>query len=150
ELQSAANQQATGSKEQVTSMNEITTTIKELVSTARQIAESAQRVTQIAEETRSATISGDTTVQRAQDAITGIQRQVEIIVQHMLDLGKKSQQIGGVLDIINELAEQTNILAINATIEANGAGESGRRFATVADEIRKLADRVGSSTKEIR
>ena len=68
----------------------------------------------------------------------------------MLELGKKSQQIGAVLDIVNELAEQTNILAINATIEAAGAGEAGKRFAVVADEIRKLADRVGGSTKEIR
>ena len=68
----------------------------------------------------------------------------------MLELGKKSQQIGGILEIINELAEQTNILAINATIEAAGAGETGKRFAVVADEIRKLADRVGGSTKEIR
>jgi methyl-accepting chemotaxis protein len=68
----------------------------------------------------------------------------------MLELGKKSQQIGAVLDIVSELAEQTNILAINATIEAAGAGESGKRFAVVADEIRKLADRVGGSTKEIR
>jgi methyl-accepting chemotaxis protein len=68
----------------------------------------------------------------------------------MLDLGKKSQQIGGILEIINELAEQTNILAINATIEAAGAGEAGKRFAVVADEIRRLADRVGGSTKEIR
>jgi methyl-accepting chemotaxis protein len=68
----------------------------------------------------------------------------------MLELGKKSQQIGSVLDIVSELAEQTNILAINATIEAAGAGESGRRFGVVADEIRKLADRVTGSTKEIR
>jgi methyl-accepting chemotaxis protein len=68
----------------------------------------------------------------------------------MLDLGKKSQQIGAVLDIVSELAEQTNILAINATIEAVGAGEAGARFAVVADEIRKLADRVAGSTKEIR
>ena len=68
----------------------------------------------------------------------------------MLELGRKSQQAGGILEIINELAEQTNILAINATIEAAGAGEAGKRFAVVADEIRKLADRVGGSTKEIR
>jgi methyl-accepting chemotaxis protein len=75
---------------------------------------------------------------------------VDVVVDHVLDLGKKSQHIGGILEIINELAEQTNILAINATIEAAGAGEAGKRFAVVADEIRKLADRVGGSTREIR
>ena len=82
--------------------------------------------------------------------MSGIKRQVDLIVTHMLDLGKKSQQIGGILEIINELAEQTNILAINATIESAGAGDAGKRFSVVADEIRKLADRVGGSTKEIR
>jgi methyl-accepting chemotaxis protein len=79
-----------------------------------------------------------------------ISRQVDLVVSHMLELGKKSQQIGTVLDIVSELAEQTNILSINATIEAAGAGEAGKRFAVVADEIRKLADRVAGSTKEIR
>src|SRR5216684_6246017 len=68
----------------------------------------------------------------------------------MPELGKKSQEVGAVLDIVSELAEQTNILAINATIEAAGASEAGKRFAVVADEIRKLADRVAGSTKEIR
>jgi methyl-accepting chemotaxis protein len=89
-------------------------------------------------------------VQKSHESVSGIKRQVDLIVTHMLDLGKKSQQIGGILEIINELAEQTNILAINATIEASGAGDAGKRFAVVADEIRKLADRVGGSTKEIR
>ena len=150
ELQAASNQQATGAKEQSTAMTEITTTITELLATSRQIAESAQRVAQIAEDTAKAARTGDQTVGRATESIGGIKRQVDLIVTHMLDLGKKSQQIGGILEIINELAEQTNILAINATIEAAGAGESGKRFAVVADEIRKLADRVGGSTKEIR
>jgi methyl-accepting chemotaxis protein len=150
ELQSASNQQATGAKEQSTAMNEITTTISELLATSKQIAESAQRVAHIAEDTAKAAKSGDLTVGKANESITGIKRQVDLIVTHMLDLGKKSQQIGGVLEIINELAEQTNILAINATIEAAGAGDAGKRFAVVADEIRKLADRVGGSTKEIR
>src|SRR6185312_10142034 len=80
----------------------------------------------------------------------GIRRQVDQIVSHMLELGKKSQEIGAVLDIVSELAEQTNILAINATIEAAGAGDAGKRFAVVAEEIRNLADRVGGSTKEVR
>jgi methyl-accepting chemotaxis protein len=150
ELQSAANQQASGAKESSTAMTEITTTISELLATSRQIAESAQRVAHVAEETSAAARSGDATVQKAHESVNSIRRQVDLIVTHMLDLGKKSQQIGGILEIINELAEQTNILAINATIEASGAGDAGKRFAVVADEIRKLADRVGGSTKEIR
>ena len=150
ELQTTATQQATGAREQATAMSEITTTINELLATSRQIAESAQRVASISSETASAAAAGDKTVQRAHDSVAGIKKQVDLIVNHMLDLGRKSQQIGGIVDIINELAEQTNILAINATIEAAGAGDNGRRFAVVADEIRKLADRVGGSTKDIR
>ena len=150
ELQAAATQQATGSKEQATAMSEISTTISELLATSRQITESAQRVAQIAEQTAVAARSGDETVETAHESIAGIRRQVDLIVNHMLELGKKSQQIGAVLEIVSELAEQTNILAINATIEAAGAGEAGKRFAVVADEIRKLADRVAGSTKEIR
>ena len=150
ELQVASNQQTMGSREQSTAMKEITTTMNELLVTSKQIAESAQRVAQIAEQTAMGARSGEQTVAKANDAIGGIKRQVDLIVTHMLDLGQKSQQIGGILEIINELAEQTNILAINATIEAAGAGENGKRFAVVADEIRKLADRVGGSTKEIR
>lgn len=150
ELQAAANQQSTSSREQAASTNEIATTIKELVATARQIADSAQRVAGIAEETARGARSGDQTVQKAHEAVANIRRQVDLVVNHMLDLGRKSQQIGGILEIINELAEQTNILAINASIEAAGAGEAGGRFGVVADEIRKLADRVAASTKEIR
>jgi methyl-accepting chemotaxis protein len=131
-------------------MTEINTTIGELLATSRQIAESAQRVAQNAEQTASAALSGHGTVDVTHESISGIRRQVDQIVSHMLELGKKSQEVGAVLDIVSELAEQTNILAINATIEAAGAGEAGKRFAVVADEIRKLADRVGGSTKEVR
>lgn len=150
ELQAAANQQATGAKQQATAMSEVTTTISELLATSRQIAESSRRVSDIAAQTASQGRLGDSIVNRGGEAIGSIKRQVDAIVANMLELGKKSQQIGSVLDIVSELAEQTNILAINATIEAAGAGESGRRFGVVADEIRKLADRVGGSTKEIR
>jgi len=150
ELQASANQQAQSAAEQSTAMNEVSTTINELLVSSRQISESAQRVAGSAEQTASAARSGQGMVDRTNESIGGIRRQMDQIVTHMLELGKKSQEIGSVLDIVLELAEQTNILAINATIEAAGAGESGKRFAVVADEIRKLADRVGGSAKEVR
>jgi methyl-accepting chemotaxis protein len=150
QLEAAASQQAAGGRDQASAMNEITTTISELLITSRQIADSAQRVSQIAEDTAEAATSGDTTIDETRQSIAAIRTQVDQIVQHMLSLGEKSQQIGGVVDLVSELAEQTNILAINATIEASGAGEWGRRFAVVAEEIRKLADRTAGSTKEIR
>jgi methyl-accepting chemotaxis protein len=150
QLEAAAAQQATGGRDQASAMNEITTTISELLITSRQIAESAQRVSKIAEDTSDAALSGDATIDQTRASISAIRSQVDQIVQHMLALGEKSQQIGGVVDLVSELAEQTNILAINATIEASGAGEWGRRFAVVAEEIRKLADRTAGSAKEIR
>jgi len=150
ELQAAANQQVAGATEQATAMTEISTTISELLATSRQIAESSQRVARISTEAASAARTGDDTMQKTEDAVGGIKKQVDVIVEHTLDLGKKSQQIGGILAIIDELSEQTNILSINASIEAAGAGEMGHRFGVVAEEIRKLADRVGGATKEIR
>ncbi len=150
ELQTTANQQAVGAMEQATAMSEISTTINELLASSRQITESARRVSGAADLTATAGRSGAGTVASAQQSMTEIRRQVDVIVNHMLELGDKSQRIGAVLDIVSELSEQTNILAINSTIEAAGAGESGKRFAVVADEIRKLADRVAESTKEIR
>lgn len=150
ELQTAAGQQTAAAKEQAKAMGEVSTTMEELLTSSRQIAESARSVATIASGTAESAEAGQQTVHDARAALDDIRKQVDTIVGHMLDLGKKSQRIGGVVEIINELAEQTNILAINATIEASGAGQQGHRFAAVGEEIRKLADRVAGSAKEIR
>jgi methyl-accepting chemotaxis protein len=150
ELHTAATQQARGAEEQVSASMQVNTTIRELSVTAKQIAESAHQVTDVATRTSDSTRTGDSKVQSAREAIEATREQVDEVVAHMLGLGRKSQEIGGIVDIVGELAEQTNILAINATIEAIGAGDAGRRFRVVADEIRKLADRVGASARSIR
>jgi methyl-accepting chemotaxis protein len=150
ELRAVANQQATGARQQASAITEIATTVNELLATSRQIAESANRVVAVASKTAASGRSGEQAMRSALDSAAAIRRQIDLVVAHMLDLGQRSQRIGAVLEIINELAEQTNILAINATIEAAGAKDGGVRFAVVADEIRKLADRVSGSTKEIR
>jgi CHASE3 domain sensor protein len=149
ELQSGAKEQVESAERLTVVTAEVTTTIQELLTTSRQISESAKLVTKAAEETSAGADAGDVTVQRTQDAIVGIKRQVDLIVSHMLDLDRKFQEIGAILDLIREFAEQTNILSINATIEAAGAGAAGLRFAVVADEIQRLADRVGGGAREI-
>jgi methyl-accepting chemotaxis protein len=150
ELQAAATQQATGARQQSTAMTQIATTIRQLLASAHQIASSAQRVSDIAGRTANAALTGERTVERGQEASRTARQQVDLSVRHMSELVKKSQQIDAVLDIVIELAEQSNIVAINAAIEAVGAGDAGLRFAIVADELRKIADRVATSTKEIR
>ncbi|MDI1447631.1 CHASE3 domain-containing protein [Polyangium sp. 6x1] len=150
ELEAAATQQASSTNEQVATSQQVSVTIRELTVTSRQIAESALQVSRIAEDTSSATQFGDQTVVAAREAVDGTRTRVDQVVTHMLGLNQRSQEIGGIVDIIRELAEQTNILAINATIEAAGAGEAGRRFGVVADEIRKLAERVSGAARNIQ
>ncbi|MCB1056427.1 MAG: MCP four helix bundle domain-containing protein [Acidobacteria bacterium] len=150
ELEVASNQQASAAREQATATIQVTSTLRELLATSRQISASAAQVADLTADAARSAQSGAKAVSRVDSGMTTIRRQVDSVVEHMLELGKQSQRAGGILDIINELSEQTNILAINATIEAVGAGEAGKRFTVVADEIRRLADRVGVSSREIR
>jgi methyl-accepting chemotaxis protein len=150
ELETTASQQVSTARELSSATAEISVTVRELVATSRQISDSARSVAAIAEETGQSARTGDAVVKSSQEALATMRRKVDETVNHMLSLGNKTQQIGSILELINELAEQTNILSINARIEAAGANEAGRRFAVVADEIRRLADRVGSSAREIR
>ncbi len=150
EMETTSKEQATASTEQTSAITEVSSTSQELVATAKQIADNTQNVSESARKTVENGQSGIHAVQEAQLGMEKTKEQVQLIAQHMLDLGNKSQRIGLVLEIINELSEQTNLLSLNASIEAAGAGDAGKRFAVVADEVRKLAERAVESTQEIK
>ncbi|MDC3989137.1 HAMP domain-containing methyl-accepting chemotaxis protein [Polyangium jinanense] len=150
DLEATAATLLTGARELSAAATEVSTTLQALLMASKQIADSTRGVAAIARETGARARNGDEVVKRAQEGLAIMRARVDEIVKRMGHLGQSSEQIGGIVDIINELSEQTNILSINAAIEAVNAGEVGLRFGTVAQEIRGLASRVGSSARGIR
>jgi methyl-accepting chemotaxis protein len=149
EIAAASQQQASGAAEQASSVGETSATVEELSASARQIAENSEAQAAMAESTLKNAEESQVAMERAAGVMNDIRQRTEAGARKIMKLGEKSQKIGKILGIINDIAAETKMLSLNAAIEASRAGEAGKGFSVVAEEIRKLAENVVKSTGAI-
>jgi twitching motility protein PilJ len=149
QTQALAQHLAKSSGSQSKQIAAATESIAAMATSIEEVSGNAERASDVARHSVDVAHKGGKAVRRTIEGMNGIREAIQETSKRIKRLGESSQEIGGIVELINDLAEQTNILALNASIQASMAGEAGRGFAVVADEVQRLAERAANATKQI-